>query len=138
MLVWSEKMSVHVDYIDQQHKKIIELINEVDRIYELKKSGQEISLSSLEKVIDELVLYTQQHFADEEEILERHSYRELERHKEIHRHLVSQVEALRTKFKDLGLEVVPILLKFLNVWLKEHILGIDMRYSNLVGKRETP
>jgi len=121
LLIWGHTYSIGNDLVDNQHKKLMELINTLHRI----ESGE--SDEDINDVLNELVNYTVYHFKSEEELQQKHNYPGYEAHKEIHKQLVSEVsknlELLRT-----GDEAIKEkLMIFLTDWLKDHILGEDKK-----------
>jgi hemerythrin len=64
-LKWNNRYSVHVDEIDKQHQKLINLINEM---YDAMQAGKGREI--IGTVIDEFVDYTVYHFNTEERFLQ--------------------------------------------------------------------
>ena len=61
--------------------------------------------------------------------MQQAKYKDIEAHKLEHKKLIDQLDQLCKKHL---LEEKPIyfeMLSFLKTWLKEHILGVDMKYS---------
>ncbi len=135
---WDAKYSVGVDYLDNQHKKIIDYINNVEKMAQTAAAGIEVPTAKILEQVDLLAQYTQSHFADEELLMSRHNMVDLSRHKAIHKNLINQVNTLRGKVNSHGAAVLPILVKFLNEWLQTHILGVDNIYTSIIGRRESP
>lgn len=124
LIGWTEELSVGIPSIDRQHRKIVDLINELNTAME---SGETDSI--LRQIFRELVAYTDHHFRYEEELFERAGYGDAAAHMQEH-------EALRKKVIDmkdrvdrgefvLGVEVMS----FLRDWLTRHIQGSDMAYA---------
>ncbi len=135
---WDEKWSVGNDLMDKQHKVLISYVHRINVLNEDYTKGVLSDTQEIKKSFDFLAKYTKEHFSNEEALLEKYNYRFLSKHKEIHRHLIEQIEGLQEKFSQHGNAVIPILVKFLNTWWKDHILGIDMKYSGIIGKRDLP
>ena len=125
LMDWEDKYSVKVLEMDNQHKKIMDMINKLHDAQE-QGHGPEV----VGATINELVSYTVNHFKDEEALMERENFPELAKHKIIHQQLVKQVGDLSEEFKSKGVEVLPKLMAFLKTWLTGHILGIDMKYCH--------
>ena len=120
---WSEDLSVGVKASDDDHKKLIEMLN---RLYEGMKSGQ--GKEVVGKVLDDLIRYTKFHFAREEEFFTRTGYPAVE-HKEQHRLLVKQAEDLQSRYKSGENSLSIDTLDFLRDWLTIHIQVTDKKYS---------
>lgn len=126
---WKPQYSVGVLEIDAQHRRLLEVINQ---LHEAMKAGG--NPRALTVVVNELVGYTRYHFAFEEKMLEDAGYPDLDEHRRKHRAMVAQVEAFREAAMAGGATVSMKLMNFLKDWLTKHILETDMRYSDhLVG-----
>lgn len=123
ILEWNDGMSVGVEDLDNDHRVLIDLINQL-----AAAEGRQDRIN-LEAVLDELVDYTVFHFEKEEQYMERAGYPALPGHKRTHAILTEQVLAIRRRVVEaeqpgLGDEV----LDFLSRWLREHILQADALY----------
>lgn len=126
---WKPQYSVGVLEIDAQHRRLLEVINQ---LHDAMKTGG--NSRALTVVVNELVGYTRYHFAFEEKMLEDAGYPDLDEHRRKHRAMVGQVEAFREAAVAGGATVSMKLMNFLKDWLTKHILETDMRYSeHLVG-----
>jgi len=124
-MTWDDKMSVGVKRLDDDHKRLIAMVNELhDGILEGHRK------EALGHVLDELVKYTKIHFMHEEEIFTRTNYPGGAAHKREHDDLVAKAADLQERFKTgptsmLSLEVM----NFLKAWLNHHIGGSDKAYT---------
>ncbi len=125
LMNWKDDYSVNVGMIDQQHKKLISLLNDLyDGLREQK--GKDV----VGKVLGDLVSYTEAHFTSEERLMKTHGYPAYLQHKVEHDALTSKVVAFQKDF-NAGRTSVPVeLLHFLRDWLSNHILGTDKLYSS--------
>jgi len=121
LLIWGHTYSIGNDLVDNQHKKLMELINTLHRI----ESGE--SDEDINDVLNELVNYTVYHFKSEEELQQKHNYPGYEAHKEIHKQLVSEVSKKLELLKTGDEAIKEKLMIFLTDWLKDHILGEDKK-----------
>jgi hemerythrin len=122
---WRDSYSVRIPQIDEQHKRLIALINDLHSAM-LDGRGKDASA----QIIEDLVNYTKQHFQFEEAMLAQKRYSGLTGHREAHRMLVGQVEKIRTDVAAGRLGVSMELMRFLKDWLANHILSADMAYSH--------
>ena len=129
LISWHPGLSVKIDEIDQQHKKIIFMINELSDAM-INKAGDEV----MGKIIDEMIKYTDVHFKTEEDYFERFGYKETDKHKEEHLLFVNKVVEFYNAFKKSETEVTLELLKFLSYWLQDHIKVSDKKYVELFKK----
>jgi hemerythrin len=130
-MVWDEKYSVKVRELDNQHKKLFEIINKLDSHMRQGK-GKEILGSVLKDMVD----YTKIHFAAEERILRDSGYPDYAQHKAIHEKVTEKVSTIHSKYlQGNGLNLSIEAMNYLNDWLQKHILGTDQKYSShLNGK----
>lgn len=128
---WSDKLSVGVDSVDAQHKRLVAMVNE---LFDAMKGGH--GKDALGKTLDGLIQYTVYHFSYEEKLFAQTGYADAARHKAEHEALTSQVLAIQEKMKSgasftLSMEVM----EFLKNWLVNHILGSDKKFGpHLVSK----
>lgn len=132
VLRWDDAMSVGVEDLDNDHRVLIDLINQ------LATADHRRDPIIVEAVLDELVDYTVFHFDKEEVYMEQAGYPDLAAHRQVHAELTRQVLRIREKVlgrdrPSLGDEV----LNFLSRWLREHILRTDALYRPyLVGNAD--
>ncbi len=128
LIAWTPMLSVKVEKMDVQHKKIIKFINRLFRIIE-DGEAEEI----IQRTIDDLIEYAKSHFLDEEKILKENKYPDYESHLEAHKMLIQQVEDFKVREKKEGLKIKVELFNFLKSWLTSHILGVDKKYSHFLN-----
>jgi hemerythrin len=122
-------MSVKIKSIDDQHKKLFEIIND---FYE------NISARSNNELILELVSgmkkYTSMHFNTEEKYMRQCSYPDYENHKKEHDDFISKVVDLEEKLKKGTIILSFEITNFLKDWIKNHIQSTDKKYSDFFIK----
>ncbi len=128
---WSDKISVGIQEIDEQHQKLVDLIN---RLYAAMIIGED-KVAVANEVLDQLVQYTMIHFAVEESLFRIFEYPEYEAHCELHEDLRTQVYEINTKVQNGEKTVTPELLFFLRKWITNHIMVEDKKYSPFLLSR---
>ncbi len=123
LLEWSDKLSVHVDEIDAQHKKLIDLINRLNEAWK-----EEFKREDVRSVFMELIDYTKYHFTSEEKYMEQNNYPDLEAHKKQHQKFIDKLNKLQAKCSYNSHEVYTDLLSFLSNWIVVHIMHSDQEY----------
>ena len=124
LVEWSDELSVGIQEIDEQHKMLVDLLNQLHEAIH-KRHGSEAT----RKILDELADYTRIHFAVEESLMRVLEYPDYEAHKHEHENLIQQMVDLKQKL-DTGTHSISFeLLHFLKVWLTKHILESDREYS---------
>jgi len=129
MIAWDDAYSVDIQEIDEQHKCLIEIMNELYTAM-ANKSNRDL----IGDVLDKLVDYTKVHFAVEETLMRIFHYEEYEEHKAIHDKIVNRVLEFQGKFRAGDDKVGMELLMFLKDWLFDHINKVDKRYTKAFHK----
>jgi len=121
---WSPNYSVNIKTIDDQHQELVNILNRLF-VAVSKREGDK----AIAGILDALVGYTRKHFTLEERLMRQAKYPDLEPHMEEHRKLIEQLDQLSRKFMVDEKPIYFEMLSFLKTWLKEHIQGVDRRYS---------
>jgi hemerythrin len=129
MVTWDDAYSVDIQEIDEQHKCLVEIMNELYTAM-ANKSNRDL----IGDVLDKLVDYTKVHFAVEETLMRIFHYEGYEEHKAIHDKIVTRVLEFQGKFRAGDDKVGMELLMFLKDWLFDHINKVDKRYTNAFHK----
>lgn len=130
LFTWSDSLSVGVPEIDDQHKVLVELLNELH----FAISGHRGS-TECRSILDRLVEYTRVHFAVEESLMRILEYPDFDNHKHEHEALLGQVVELIQKLDSGQAKITFELLHFLKAWLTKHILGSDKQYGDFFRAR---
>ena len=129
-LEWSEGMSVGVESIDNDHKTLMLLINEVN---EAITNGSSDSI--IEDVFNRLEGYVKQHFAREELLLKQCRYNDLDDHKKQHQKFIDRIPELKNQLLNAdSVDVAQEVSLFLLNWLMNHIIVDDMSYAKTLHK----
>ncbi len=121
---WLPEYNVGIKTIDSQHQELVNILNRLF-VAVSKREGDK----AIAGILDALMGYTKEHFSLEERLMQQAKYKDFEAHKLEHKKLIDQLDQLCKKHL---LEEKPIyfeMLSFLKTWLKDHIQGVDMRYS---------
>ena len=124
VIKWRESYSVGVQIFDDEHKVLLGLINEM---FDIVRNNDEVEKLSM--TINKLIQYTQEHFSDEEQALEKINYPQLDEHKKIHSCLLHDVTAYKNRIDNRDEDTILGLYHFLRDWLLTHILEEDMQYK---------
>lgn len=125
-----DKYSVQIREIDQQHRTLVGLINEV---FEAKTNdlGKKVIAGLLERLAD----YTKNHFATEEALMEEYGYPELEAHRKEHQFFTTKVGDFYRAFNTNQDYIIGEILDFLKNWLVKHIMEMDKGYGRFLTER---
>ena len=125
LIRWDAGIELGIRVFDTQHKRLVDLINKLNRAMKLRKSRKEMS-----RLFSELVDYTGSHFSDEEKLMRKHGYKELEDHEPQHSHFVEKMTELQAQVNSGNAMVTMDLMGFLKEWLVKHIKGTDKQYQD--------
>jgi hemerythrin len=121
---WSDSFSIGLQEVDEQHKVLVGLLNELHEAI-VKHHGSQAARD----VLNRLAEYTRTHFTVEESLMRLLNYPEFQQHKQMHEDLLHQVIDLQHKL-DTGQAAITFeLLHFLKVWLTKHINESDKRFG---------
>lgn len=129
VFVWNERYNTGLGEVDEQHRRLVDLINHVDRLLRA-----ESPITVLEPVLDELTEYAQYHFGTEERLMDQLKCEptHVERHKGAHADFTRQVVLMRSQSSVNPAEFIPSLLRFLSTWLVHHILTVDQALARQI------
>jgi len=126
-LDWKDEYCVGIDSIDQQHRKLVNLINQLQTAVDYS-TGEEFEREAL----DELVDYTKTHFSYEEGLMSDNGYPDFEPHKAVHNKMIKKVEEVLAEYEKDHDAAMSNAVEFLRGWLINHINGTDKEYSSFL------
>jgi len=126
LIEWNEHFSVNEIFLDSHHNKLLNIINNLYDAIQNNKSSQDIKA-----IVLDLISYTKYHFTEEELLLAKNNYAQLEQQKEAHAIFLDKawgyLEHLHTDYNKTGNEAF----EFLKTWWNQHILELDMQYKDI-------
>ena len=129
-ITWDDDYSVGIHSIDEQHKKLINLINQLQTAIDYSTGG-----AYEREALKELVDYTKTHFTYEEGLMEQNEYPDFKAHKAQHVKMIEKVESVLAEYEQDPDTAMSNAVNFLKEWLIMHINGTDKEYSRyLIGK----
>ncbi len=126
-LEWKDEYSVGIESIDQQHRRLVNLINQLHTAVTYS-TGEEFEREAL----DELVDYTKTHFTYEEGLMEQNGYPDFDAHKAQHVAMIQKVGEVLTEYEKDQDTAMNNALSYLSDWLINHINGTDKQYSSFL------
>ena len=128
-IVWGHVLSIEVDEIDEDHRKLVNIFNILNHAVTDKESPDYLAA-----VLEELVNCTVWHFSHEERLMLKYDYAEIEQHKATHRELINSAKELQQKFLQADKTLADEDIEYLERWLTEHILTDDMRLGSYLSQ----
>jgi len=123
MIKWSDNFSCGSIAIDEQHKKLIDLI---DTLVSIVKSNR-FELSNLLEVVTEMDDYIKEHFAYEEYLMDKYQYPERDNHVSQHNRFREKIQGLNIFNVDNSADFYNDFLVFTVDWLSLHIMKTDKK-----------
>jgi len=122
IFIWDDSYKTGINNIDKQHKKLVDLLNQLDENINVGGDTQLVI-----GLLDELVDYTKYHFSSEERFMQEHDYDPVSfrKHQQIHQQFVQQIKEAQENCHINPDKVTDELLDFLVQWLINHILLTD-------------
>lgn len=130
LLSWHDQYLIGQPLIDDEHKMLFRLINNFHTHWVEKRHRGDIA-----RVLSQLIQYGELHFQDEERIMAREGYPELDSHRKIHEKLVEEIFRLNEELADQSHLLERDITKFLKQWLVDHIVHNDYEFRNFLQRK---
>ncbi len=159
-IIWREQMSVGNTLIDNEHRVLIDLINQVESALQITENHHILS-AALVKLLD----YTGYHFEHEEKIQKKVGYLEQNKHKQEHQRIMKDLRTIQLQLDRIlnpaGVEETSIdkevtdselnqlldddshnvdandlagLIKLIRHWVLDHVLVTDLKMKPFLSK----
>lgn len=126
-LALSPQYLTGITSIDEQHSKLIEILNALNKIIEEQQDeGQAL------RIADEFIAYTQYHFKDEERLMAENGYPDLNIHCQMHQSITQHMEKTVHKYKGSKFLRYKIFQIGMNI-LMNHIEKEDQKFAKFVN-----
>lgn len=128
-IVWSKILSVGIDEIDEDHRKLVNIFNMLNQAV---TEGE--SADYLAAILDELIKCTAWHFSHEERLMLKYRYDGIDEHKAEHQDLIKTAKELQQQILQVDKPVADENIVALERWLTEHIFTTDMRLGSYLSQ----
>ena len=129
LINWSDSLSTGVDEQDAQHKKLIDIINQ---LYDAVQADKAARIH--EEILVELINYTENHFSFEEKLMAQYNYADAPSHIEEHAKFTQTIMDLMNQLNSgtslITIEVIDLLFR----WLMNHIIKTDKQLGASLNK----
>ena len=126
-VAWDESLSVGIDVIDEHHRYLFDLTNELFDVVNAKRGSRDVA-----RVLKALEQYAQVHFRAEERMMAHHAYGEQDRQHAQHRDFEIKLDQFYGELHDNPLTARFDVLIYLRDWLIKHIKLEDAKLKELV------
>ena len=113
--------------LEKEHQQLIDLLDALDTCVLKGKS-----MNQVVKHLDDFVTLSEDHFKNEEKIMEAYKYPEIIDHKNEHAQLLEQLRSLRSQLSKGQTPFGKDYMKLLRYWLEAHLLDTDNRLEEFL------
>ena len=125
LVSWSSTFTVGVKLIDDQHKELLNLVNDM---FNHVTGNEEEEREYFSRVIQQAVQYVKVHFSTEEKIMIHTKFPGYLEHKKAHDSFILTVVENIKKFETGKRLILSDFTKFLKEWVLTHIAIMDKQY----------
>ncbi len=129
MIEWSNKYSVGVSVMDEEHKGFIGIINKVIDAKQRNYSQEEV-----EEILSELVKFAKEHFKNEEAYMSKFEYPDYLLHYNEHLNFSLHMIIYNNQVINGEYKIMDEVYNYLQEWLVHHIQKTDKKYTKCFNK----
>jgi len=126
---WKKEYTIFVKEMDEQHKKLFEMINDLCKIAELHEES--LFIQNLDVFISD----ARTHFDAEEKLMKEYEYPDTDVQVLAHKKLLEDLALFRTRCKNGNLVGISECTDFLKNWFVSHTLVEDKKYGPFLNKK---
>ncbi|NFJ54336.1 bacteriohemerythrin [Clostridium botulinum] len=132
MFEWKKCYSCNISKIDNRHKRLFELADEIYTIVSVNDGYDHFD--EIMEAIKALKEYTVYHFSYEEEVMRKYEYSDLDNHKVEHDAFVNKIKSINEEeIDEKQKNFLMDLLEFIVNWIENHILKSDLKYKEYLN-----
>jgi len=133
-VAWSDSYSMGVKLIDDQHKGLINFVND---LFSHATGNEEEERAYFKEVIQQAVQYIKEHFQTEEKLMIGTKFPGYAEHKKTHDDFTLAVVQSVKDFENGKRLVLKKFAYFLKDWVLSHVAGTDVQYAHYFRKIAT-
>lgn len=126
LIKWKKEYAIGVTKLDNQHKKIIKIVNQA---VGLQFSGQH--KNEIEEILENLRDYMKEHFRTEEEYMLKHQYPGYDVQRNEHNRFIDRLYEAQKEYDKNGRVTSINIFNFVWDWFSQHILVLDKQLSKI-------
>jgi hemerythrin len=131
MTQWSSSLVLGVDAVDEDHERLVSILNNCYRALMLNNHDHELA-----GIVNELRDYTCYHFETERKLMVQHGYSEAASHIAAHKEFIASIQDFKNRFLAGESFVALDVLTYLNEWLVTHINKDDREFVSFLKAKE--
>jgi hemerythrin len=129
MIEWNDKYSVNISLIDEQHKKLFEIINKAIIAEKHRKVTKDVL-----GILDEMTEYALKHFETEERYMKEFNFPEYQAHRNEHIDFTNNSIDYKNRVIGGDFQILNEILEYLKQWLVNHIQVTDKKHIDCFKK----
>jgi len=124
-LLWSADLDTGIEAIDEQHRRLVDFINDLEVELVLK------NVERIEKAVENCIAYTRSHFSFEEDLQQEAGYPYCKPHKKVHDLFMRKAVDYQQRIAA-GQDLAEELHELFATWLVKHIKQEDANYVRAI------
>jgi hemerythrin len=130
---WSENLSVGIELIDNQHKNLVAMTNQ---LFQACTRGGDKREAVFKETMSRMVEYIRVHFATEQELFQRINYPQQAAHKKEHDKLIVEVIDSSKEYGDGNKNIANKFVVSMRDWVFSHIAHSDKMYAIYISEQK--
>ncbi|MEW5746013.1 MAG: hemerythrin family protein [Nitrospirota bacterium] len=127
---FTQELVIGVEAIDNQHREIFMLFNNLQEAVEQKKAS-----ANIEEIFRFLDNYVNTHFSTEEEYMQKYAYPAYDVHRAQHEKFFEELAGKKHDYLKVGEAVRTDMVVWLYFWFRKHILSVDKRMGEFLKSK---
>lgn len=124
---WAADLVIDNGPLDADHRALIALVNELHTA-----TSQGLGQDVVADVMEQLITYTEQHFAREEHVMQAAKFAQFEAHQRAHQELIKLLRGLQARHGEGSITTAAQLSTLLRDWLSLHIRRSDRELRDVL------
>lgn len=131
LFIWTDALATGNAFLDADHHILVERVDAVLEVIAKGRSSPELSSK-----INDLMVYSHEHFGQEEVQMLHIHYAGLIDHRNDHSNLLTQLNVMKGEL-DAGRKIGAMdLYNFLTRWVKDHIVNFDTLLASALNEKQ--
>ncbi len=138
-LLWTKNMSVGIPQLDEDHKRLIRFVNELEMAIDGSLYSGIVDAAEFEITFHRMENYARQHFAAEESLMQSLHFPGIEVHKTAHCGFLHKTDELKKQYSgSTSPRDAQKIVKFLCAWITDHDYLMDSQYADFLYEQKHP
>lgn len=125
---WNDELLTGDAMVDEQHRTLFEMVERFADALDAGGDGEAVA-----DTLYEVLVYAEDHFRDEEALMERIDYPGLESQRRMHAAFAADAKDMARAFIERHSVTGPVLLDYLTDWLDNHVRTQDMALARFLA-----